>query len=339
MNEMKLSSFLQMRSNLFVFQMLGWRIAFYYILILGRLYFFVRRDEKKKIEASIRSVFGPSKDKREMMCLTKDVFRGIMAHYYEKLFNAYEDMGKLINFFHNHIEAPGLGMLDAALARRQGVLFVTGHYGGIEYIPIYLATKGYSISVVAKFATTRLKAALVRRTEPLGLKIIDAGKKDGLLRSVLGDLKANRIVFVECDEIKEWRPSERERILFLGKWVALDRTINVLQRRTQSEVIFGVLHRFSLKKYTLELENFPGIKYYFKYRIVSVAEAVLRRFEKCIYAHPEGWYQWDNYPDFINRFGAVSSRRFLENGKLDRREAVRFGLIGFPSRVAREPHR
>jgi KDO2-lipid IV(A) lauroyltransferase len=336
---MKLSSFLQMRSNLFVFQMLGWRIAFYYILILGRLYFFVRRDEKKRIEASIRSVFGLSKDKREMMCLTKNVFRGIMAHYYEKLFNAHEDIGKLKNFFHNHIEAPSLGMLDAALARRRGVLFVTGHYGGIEYIPIYLAMKGYPISVVAKFATTRLKATLLRRTEPLGLKIIDAGKKDGLLRSVLGDLKANRVVFIECDEIKEWKPSERERISFLGKWVALDRTINVLQRRTQSEVIFGVLHRFSLKKYTLELENFPDIKYYFKYRIVSVSEAVLKRFEKCIYANPEGWYQWNNYPDFVNHFGAVSYRRFLENGEFDYPGTIWFRLVGSLSGVAREPHR
>jgi KDO2-lipid IV(A) lauroyltransferase len=290
-----LSSFLQMRSNLFVFQMLGWRIAFFYILILGRLYFFVKRDEKKKIEASIQSAFGSSKDKREMMYLTKNVFRGVMAHYYEKLFNAYAEIRKLRDFFDKNIEAPTFVKLDRVLSRGRGVLFVTGHYGGIEYIPIYLAMRGYPISVIAKFATNRLKETLLRRTEPLGLKIIDSRQKNGLLRSVLADLKANRVVFIECDEIKEWKPSNRERISFLGRRVGLDRTLNVLQKRTQAEVIFGILHRVSLKKYNLILENLTEIKYHTGHKSSSIAGAILKRFEGFIYAHPEGWYQWNNY--------------------------------------------
>jgi KDO2-lipid IV(A) lauroyltransferase len=277
--------------------MLGWRIAFYYIRILGRLYFFVKRGEKKKIEASIRSVFGPSKDQREIMNLTRNVFRGVIAHYYEKLFNAYEDMEKLRNFLDKNIQAPTLGKLDAALISRRGVLFVTGHYGGIEYIPIYLAMKGYPISVIAKFATNRLKATLLRKTEPLGLKIIDAGQKYGLLKSVFEDLKANRVVFIECDEIEEWKPSHGERISFLGRHVSLDRTINVLQRRTQAEVVFGILHRVSLKKYNLILENLTEIKYHTGHKNSSTAGAILKRFEGFIYAHPEGWYQWNNYSE------------------------------------------
>jgi KDO2-lipid IV(A) lauroyltransferase len=277
--------------------MLGWRIAFYYIRILGRLYFFVKRGEKEKIEASIRSVFGPSKDEREIMNLTKNVFRGVMAHYYEKLFNAYEDIGKLKNFLDKNIQAPTLAKLDAALTGCRGVLFVTGHYGGIEYIPIYLAMKGYPISVIAKFATNRLKATLLRRTEPLGLKIIDAGQKHGLLKSVFEDLKAKRVVFIECDEIEEWKPSIGERISFLGRHVGLDRTINVLQRRTQAEVIFGILHRVSLKKYNLMLENLTEIKYHTGHKNSSTAGAILKRFEGFIYAHPEGWYQWNNYSE------------------------------------------
>jgi KDO2-lipid IV(A) lauroyltransferase len=286
-----------MRSNLFIFQMLGWKIAFHYILILGRLYFLIKRDEKKKIRESIHSAFAPFKDKREIMVLTKNVFRGVMAHYYEKLFNAYEDIKKLRRFFEQNIEAPTLDKLDMALARRRGVLFVTGHYGGIEYMPVYLAMNGYPISVIAKFATNQLKAALLRRTEPFGLRIIDAAQKEGTLRSVFTDLKANRVVFIECDEIEEWKPSEWERISFLGRQVGLDKTINVLQKRTQAEVIFGILHRVSLTKYVLVLENLTEIKYYAKHRAVSAAEAILKRFERYIYAHPEGWYQWKNYPD------------------------------------------
>ena len=49
--------------------------------------------------------------------------------------------------------------LDKALGQGRGILFVTGHYGGIEYIPIFLALKGYPMSVIAKFSTKQLKEA------------------------------------------------------------------------------------------------------------------------------------------------------------------------------------
>ena len=94
---LKLSSFLQMKPNLLIYQMLGWKIAFYYILVLGRLYFSVKRREKRRIELSIQAAFGHSKDKREIASITRDVFRGVFSHYYEKLFNAYADVRTLKN--------------------------------------------------------------------------------------------------------------------------------------------------------------------------------------------------------------------------------------------------
>ncbi len=41
-------------------------------------------------------------------------------------------------FFEKSIETSHLEELDKALGQGEGVLFVTGHYGGIEYIPIFL---------------------------------------------------------------------------------------------------------------------------------------------------------------------------------------------------------
>ncbi len=279
--------------------MIGWRITFYYILILGRLYFFVKRNEKRKVEESIRATFGNAMNHREIACVTKDVFRGVLCHYYEKLFNAYADINKLSSFFEKNIAAPNLGKIDEALRKGKGVLFVTGHYGGIEYIPIYLAMKGYPVSVIAKFATKQLKEVLLRRTEPLGLKIIDGSEKRVILRSVIRELKVNRLVFVECDEIEEWRPSENQRISFLGKWVALDRTITVLQRKTRAEVVFGVLRRFTLRKYSLIVESYHEMKYHLEGNTITVGEAVLKSLEKLVYSDPKQWYQWKNFFDII----------------------------------------
>jgi len=54
-------------------------------------------------------------------------------------------------------------------------------------------------------------------------------------------------------EIENWKPSKNEKMLFLGKTIGVDKTINLIQRRTKAEVIFGVLHRFSLRKYRSKL--------------------------------------------------------------------------------------
>jgi lauroyl/myristoyl acyltransferase len=286
-----------MKPNLLIYQMLGWKMAFYYILVLGRLYFSIKRMEKRRIELSIQAVFGHSKDKREIASITRDVFRGVFFHYYEKLFNAYADVRTLKNFFDRFVDSPTLDKLDTALSRGRGVLFVTGHYGGIEYIPIYLAVRGYPISVIAKFATPQLKETLRRRTEPFGLRIIDASQKNSILPTVLKELRSNRIVFIECDEIEEWKLSDKQRIVFLGSRVGLDRTINILQKRAQAEVIFGVLRRSSLREYALFLEHYEDMASRFGENAISFGEAVLKDLEKLILSDPKQWYQWKNFFD------------------------------------------
>jgi KDO2-lipid IV(A) lauroyltransferase len=294
---MKLSSFLQTKPNLFIYQKIGWKIALYYIMILGRLYFLVRQEEKQKIVASLESVFSTRKKKSEIETITKEVFRGIYAHYYEKLFNAYEGITELRSFMEESIESHGLNKLDAALEKGRGVLFVTGHYGGIEYIPIYLALQGYAVSVIMKFSTQQLRETSCARASDLGLKVVDAGQGRGVLGVVIRELRAKRVVFIECDEIEEWKPSSRDRLFFLGKMIGLDRTINLIHRRTGAEVVLGLLHRFSLHEYALVIEDHHDILSRIGRKASSIGEALLKSFEQLIYQDPEQWYQWKKYAD------------------------------------------
>jgi Kdo2-lipid IVA lauroyltransferase/acyltransferase len=301
---LKLSSFLQMKANLVIYQMLGWKMAFYYILVLGRLYFSIKRREKRRIELSIQEALGHSKERREIERITRDVFRGVFSHYYEKLFNAYEDVRKLEFFLENSVEAPNLGKINEALRKGKGVLFVTAHYGGIEYIPIYLATNGFPTSVIAKCSTNQLKDRLFLRADELGIRLIDATQKGKILSAVVEELKGNRVVFIECDEIEEWRPSRGEIISFLGQRVGVDRTINLLQRRTGAEVVFGAMHRYSVQKYTLIVKNSVEI---LGRRSRSMGEALLKTLEQLVYSDPSQWYLWKNYVD-IDRFSPVKSK-------------------------------
>lgn len=279
------------------------RFTLFYIMLLGKLYFFVNRKEKYKIEGAVETVFAGLKSRSETNFIKKNVLQGIFCHYYEKIFNAYENIGGLKNFFEASIEAPFLIKLDSALKNGRGVLFVTGHYGGIEYIPIFLAFKKYPISVIARFKTRELKYTLYLKTKDLGLKIIDAEEKNGTLQSIIQDLNKNRIVFIECDEIEAWKPSQKEVMFFLQKIIRVDRTINLIHRKTGAEVIFGILHRFNLRKYSLVIENCQDLLSRYR-KISSVGEAVLKCLEQFIYSSPEEWYQWKHYTD-IEAFPAI----------------------------------
>lgn len=294
--KIKLSSFLQWKGNVYLYRKFGWELAFRYLVILAAFYYLVNRTEKQRITEAIENTFGDSKSDTEVKNITKNVFNGIFAHYYEKLFNAYENNDGLADFFSRSIEAEDLHKLDRALAAGKGILFVTGHYGGIEYIPIFVAMKGYPISVVAKFATPQLKETLHNKTKDLGLRIIDADEENSVMGAIIRELRANRIVFFECDEIEEWRPSRKERMSFLNKVIGVDRTINLIHRRSGAEIVLGILHRFSLKKYRLLLKSSQDLAADLGRQPSSITEALLKSLEQYIYAHPEEWYQWKNYP-------------------------------------------
>jgi len=190
-----------------------------------------------------------------------------------------------------------LEKLDKALGQGRGVLFVTGHYGGIEYIPIFLTLKGYPMSVIAKFATKQLKEVTYLQTKDLGLQLIDTDRESNILASVSRALRANRVVFIECDEIESWKPSQKENMIFLGKTIGVDKTINLIQRRTGAEVVFGVLHRFSLRKYRLIIESCEDMLSRLDKRPSSVGKAVLKTSEQYVYAYPEQWYLWEDYAE------------------------------------------
>jgi len=293
-----LSSFLQWQPNVSLIQTMGWPMAFKYVSLLGSLYYFFNAKEKRKIIQSIHETFSHTKNPQEIRSLTKDVFRGILHHYCEKLFNAYESVPTLRTFFEDSIEAPSLHKIDDALRRNKGILFVTGHFGGIEYIPIFLSLRGYPISVIIKCATDQLKKKLHARARELAIRVIDADQEN-ILGSVIRDLRENRVVFIECDEIEEWKPSKTERISFLGRTIGVDKTINLIQRRSGAQVVFGLLHRVSLQKYSFIIQGHQEVMETGPVQVSSVGASLLKVFERYVWQHPDRWYQWKKFSEFL----------------------------------------
>ena len=111
------------------------------------------------------------------------------------------------------------------------------------------------ISAIAKFSTKQLKEVTYLQTKDLGLQLIDTDRERKVSGSVVRALRENRIIFIECDEIEKWKQSQKEKMTFLGETIGVDKTINLIHRRTGAEVVFGLLHRFSLQKYRLIIES------------------------------------------------------------------------------------
>ena len=133
----KLSPFLQRKTNIFFFQMIGWNYALYCLCLLGKIYYHYNKDEKQMIVKALEEVFANKKTNSELEVIKRNVFQGTFLHYYEKLFNAFSSTEELKDFVNIYISNNGIKTIDQGLSKGKGVLLITGHFGGVEYIPCW----------------------------------------------------------------------------------------------------------------------------------------------------------------------------------------------------------
>lgn len=295
-----INSFLQSQPNIFIYRRLGWKFAFYYTRLLGKLYFTLNSKDKRKIKKSVHSVFYELKTHSERRSITLAVFRGIILHYYEKLFNAFSSPETLKTFFNIHMKTEDMTAIDNGLSKGKGVLLVTGHFGGVEFIPGYLASMNYPVTIVVRFSSNTLRNISIKKARKFSARIIDVDHTPNIMKSIMDNLRENRIVITQCDEIKAWRPSRYNRVSFLGKDILLDRTMDIIIKRVNPMIVFGVMHRESDHQYrfitTSQGDMEKSQKSPEKTPFSSLALSFL---EQYIYRFPREWYQWKQYADII----------------------------------------
>jgi lauroyl/myristoyl acyltransferase len=145
-----------------------------------------------------------------------------------------------------------------------------------------------------------LKERLHARARELAIRVIDA-EQENILGSVIRDLRENRVVFIECDEVEEWKPSKTERISFLGKTIGVDKTINLLQRRSGAHIVFGLLHRISLEKYSFIIQSDEDVMDKGPVTVSSIGAGLLKAFEHYVWQYPDRWYQWKKFSEVAVR--------------------------------------
>jgi lauroyl/myristoyl acyltransferase len=293
---LNLSKFLQLRFNLFLMSILPMCFTRIYIWILVRLYFLFRRGQVKKIRRNIARAMN-DRTPSEINRIARGVLRGIVQHYQEKMFNGFLAMPKFRKYLLSRVRFDEYeDVLQDALKEGRGVIVATGHYGALEFLPIYLAVRKYATVTVAKFSTERLKEVTIPRANGDGLGIVVPGNGTNVLVEASKVLRQNKIFVTQCDETDGWHRDRNASMEFLGRSIHPDKMLKVLCKRTGAVLLLGLLQREGKKGYKLLLHRVPCEG------DAPINVRTLKLLEKYIYKHPEQWYEWKKY----NRFAHAS---------------------------------
>ena len=300
-SEMSLSKFLQVNWSHMLFRFLPFGISQGSIRTLGRLYYLINRQEQALIREAIRRVFQGKIAAEKVQDKIQAAFEGIFDHYHEKLFVGYANFPHLQDFLKKQVDFQGLENLQGALAAGRGAILVTGHFGAVELLPGALTLKGFPTSMICRFQSTRLRSAQGRRSQWIGLDLIESDRGQGLW-AALQALKAGRILIIECDEFESWRPDPRRVVHFLRHRLPQDRTLELLHRRSGAPVVTALLQRDGHRRYTCQLTSVGPEAAPVN---LPISDRCLEILENAVQAHPEQWYQWKEFGKMIKTYREV----------------------------------
>ena len=164
------------------------------LYLLGFLYFFFNYNDRKKITTHVKEALG------DFSCYK--VFLGIFDHYFEKLVMAHRPLYELVSFLNQRLNIKNRQCLHKAIKTGDGCIFVTGHFGAVEFLSLALAMNGYKLALVCKFKTKRLKKELTKKAIRFNMLLIDAALPNVAFKS-LEAIKDGRVLITVCNEFSE----------------------------------------------------------------------------------------------------------------------------------------
>ena len=106
----------------------------------------------------------------------------------------------------------------------------------------------------------------------------------------LAALRGGRIFITELDEMSSWKPTASKVMNLFGRRVTLDRTVELLHRRTGAPVLLALMERVGTMNYQLVIE--PPHEHHAAPTGLGPDAQLLKRLEHYIYEAPDHWYIW-----------------------------------------------
>ncbi len=198
----------------------------------------------------------------------------------------------------SHITMHGIELVDDALKKGKGVVFMSGHYGNFEWIGQYFSIKGYPISGIAKRQSNPYVNKLVEDIRATnGVKVVYT---KNAMRDGLALLARNELLAIVADQ------DGRKRgvfVDFLGQPSSTPAGPAVFHLRSGAPVLMVISVRKEYGKFDVFIEpaysGEPGpVTDELVHLITQKHSSVL---EKWILKHPEQWFwvhkRWKTKPD------------------------------------------
>ncbi len=260
----------------------------------GTLAFLVAGRERRKALASLTRAF-PEKSEAERLALARACFRHLGAAMFEVGCTAALDreLPRLVAW-----PQEDRRVLEAALARGRGVVFVSGHVGNWELLARRVAFEGFPCQSIAKETSDPRLTALVERFRARGkVRSIWRGQ-DGAARHMLRALKNGEILGLLIDQDTK---VQSFFVPFFGELAATPRAAADLAIRTGAAVVVGFCQREGAG-YRLTMEEVPLPSEEDREAAALALTATLsQRIEAAIRRAPEQWVwmhqRWKSRPD------------------------------------------
>ena len=257
----------------------------FYFYILGICYLMAYGEHRQRVANAVRSCSTLNKPWLANEFLVWKTYRGVFEHYVEKMINAYHPTARLARYLTAQRVVDNEDWLNRAAHKQGGMIMVTGHFGAVEYLPLFLALQDYRPAMIMRFKTARLRRKCMARCRQFNVQAIDADQPHAALRA-LRAVKQGRILITLCDEFSHWRPYGDRYISVLGRRVRLDRTLDILYRRHRPPACLGLVKRHN-GGIALHIEPITDGN-----EPISLAKRAWQRLEPYIMRFPDQWYQW-----------------------------------------------
>jgi Kdo2-lipid IVA lauroyltransferase/acyltransferase len=251
-------------------------------MMLGGWAYGLAGGERRKALRSLSRAF-PDKSDAERDALGRDAFRHLAAAALEVASARALDTG-----LEALVAWPDADrqVLEAALARGKGVVFVSGHVGNWELLARRVARAGYPSQSIAKETSDPRLTALVEDFRAKGgVRSIWRGQ-EGAARAMLRALRSGEILGILIDQDTK---VQSVFVPFFGELAATPRAAADLALRTGAAVVVGFCQRDG-EGYRLTMEEVPAPEVSDREAAVQALTAALsQRIEAAIRRAPEQW--------------------------------------------------
>ncbi|HTG45158.1 MAG TPA: lipid A biosynthesis acyltransferase [Verrucomicrobiae bacterium] len=191
--------------------------------------------------------------------------------------------------------------LDSALAKKKGVLFISGHVGHWELLARRVALAGYPCQTIAKETSDpRLTAFIESMRASSGLKAIWRGRP-GAVKAMLGTLRRGEILGMLIDQDTK---VQSVFVPFFGREAKTPRAAADLALRAGAAVVLGFCHRVGPTSFRITMREIATPVTGGETAVLELTHALTQGIEEAIRFAPEQWVwmhrRWRSRPEKPN---------------------------------------